>query len=336
MSVRVGSARIDENGKVSGGVPGDQTGMEVAIEPWYSHPKKYVVARAKRASVRESIASDMEAACANDLIGYNQARSWDLYDKAKQYGWDCSKVKVASDVDCSTLVRACVAYALQRDIPWFSTLNEIEVLSKTGEFEILRDEKYSQSPDYLLRGDILCTATQGHTLVALDNGSKAGQTTAEPSSNAAQGNTALCGKGIGTAVAKQAMNVRNGADISAKSIAVIGTGVAVEVLDITASGWYRIVWPGESCGYAFTKSGSAYYTYTGKAAATDIRVGDIVQFSGNTHYISSTTLTGKVCKPGKAKVTAIAKNAKHPYHIIAVSGGGSDVHGWVDAATISK
>lgn len=173
-------------------------------------------------------------------------------------------------------------------------------------------------------------------MVALDNGSKAGQTTTAPSQNAAQGNTALCGKGIGTAVSKQGMCIRNGADITAKKLATIDTGVAVEVLDITASGWYRIVWPGESCGYAFTKSGAAYYTYTGKAAATDIRVGDIVQFTGNTHYISSTIATGKTCKPGKAKVTAIAKNAKHPYHIIAVSGGGSDVYGWVNAATISK
>lgn len=109
-----------------------------------------------------------------------------------------------------------------------------------------------------------------------------------------------------------------------------------EVLDITASGWYRIVWPGESCGYAFTKSGSAYYTYTGKTAATKICAGDIVQFTGNTHYVSSTIANGKTCKPGKAKVTIIAKNAKHPYHIVAVSGSGSDVHGWVDAATISK
>ena len=197
----------------------------------------------------------------------------------------------------------------------------------------MRDEKYSQSPDYLLRGDILCTATQGHTLVVLDNGSKA----VTPSSqNAAQGNTALCGKGIGTAVSKQGMCIRNGADITAKKLATIETGVAVEVLDITASGWYRIVWPGESCGYAFTKSGSAYYTYTGKTAATKICAGDIVQFTGNTHYVSSTIANGKTCKPGKAKVTIIAKNAKHPYHIVAVSGGGSDVYGWVDAATISK
>lgn len=33
--VRVGSARIDENGKVIGGQAGDQTGQEVAVEAWY-------------------------------------------------------------------------------------------------------------------------------------------------------------------------------------------------------------------------------------------------------------------------------------------------------------
>ena len=241
-NVRVGSARIDENGKVSGGVPGDQTGMEVAIEPWYLHKQGWVVIRAKDSKVRERIAICMEAACANNFIGYNQDGSWELYDKSKQYGWDCSKVNVTANTDCSSLVRTCVAFAAQKEIAWFSTLNEVTVLDGTKLFDILTDAKYTKSSDYLLRGDILCTCTQGHTVVVLDNG-KAGQTTT-PSSQNAQGNTALCGKGIGTAVSKQGMCIRNGADITAKKLAAIDTGVAVEVLDITASGWYRIVWPG--------------------------------------------------------------------------------------------
>lgn len=33
MSLMVGSARIDENGKISGGKPGDQTGNEVSTQP---------------------------------------------------------------------------------------------------------------------------------------------------------------------------------------------------------------------------------------------------------------------------------------------------------------
>ena len=35
MSLMVGSARIDENGKISGGKPGDQTGNEVSTQPYY-------------------------------------------------------------------------------------------------------------------------------------------------------------------------------------------------------------------------------------------------------------------------------------------------------------
>lgn len=329
--VRVGSARIDESGKLRGGQPGDQTGLEVAIEPWYSHPKKYVVARAKRASVRESIASDMEAACANDMIGYNQARSWDLYDKSKPYGWDCSKVKVASDVDCSTLVRTCVAYALQKDIPWFSTLNEIEKLSETGEFEILRDEKYSQSPDYLLRGDILCTATQGHTLVVLDNGAKVGQSSSQSPQSSTEGNTSLCGKGIGTAVALTPMRIRTGADTSAKKLDTIKTSVAVEVLEITASGWYKIVWPGEACGYAFTKAGSGYYSYSPNANAQVINLGDKVQFTGNKQYMSAWSDRPITAVPEVATVTGICESGKHQYHII-----GDNVYGWVNREDIVR
>ena len=329
--VRVGSARIDENGKVMGGQSGDQTGLEVAIEPWYPNPKKYVVARAKRASVRESIARDMEAACANDLIGYNQDGSWELYERSKEDGWDCSKVKVASNVDCSTLVRACVAYALQRDIPWFSTLNEIKKLSETGEFEILRDEKYSQSPDYLLRGDILCTATQGHTLVVLDNGAKAGQSSSQPPQNSTEGNTSLCGKGIGTAVALTPMNIRTGADTSAKKLDTIKTSVAVEVLEITASGWYKIVWPGEACGYAFTKAGSGYYSYSANANAQVINLGDKVQFTGNKQYMSAWADKPITAVPEVATVTSICESGKHQYHII-----GDNVYGWVNREDIVR
>lgn len=160
--VRVGSARIDENGKVKGGQPGDQTGFEVAIEPWYLHDKGWVIIRAKDAAVRERIAQCMEAACANNNIGYDQSTSWDLYDKAKQYGWDCSKVNTPVETDCSSLVRVCMAYALQRDIPWFSTANEVEVLYATDEFEIIREPKCTESSAYQMRGDILvynCTGT---------------------------------------------------------------------------------------------------------------------------------------------------------------------------------
>ena len=68
--------------------------------------------------------------------------------------------------------------------------------------------------------------------------------------------------------------------------------------------------------------------------AADIKVGDEVEFTGTKHYVSATATTASSCKPGKAKVTAIAKGKAHPYHLIAVSGGGSTVYGWTDAADI--
>ena len=63
-------------------------------------------------------------------------------------------------------------------------------------------------------------------------------------------------------------------------------------------------------------------------------VGDVVRFVGNRHYTNANATVGPTCKPGVAKVTAIAKGAKHPYHLVKQSGGWSTVYGWVDAADI--
>ena len=73
---------------------------------------------------------------------------------------------------------------------------------------------------------------------------------------------------------------------------------------------------------------------TGSTA--DIKAGDVVEFTGSKHYVSATATSASSCKPGKAKVTAIAKGKAHPYHLIAVSGAGSTVYGWTDAADINR
>ena len=69
-------------------------------------------------------------------------------------------------------------------------------------------------------------------------------------------------------------------------------------------------------------------------AALAFAVGDVVRFTGNTHYTNAAAASGAVCKPGTAKVTALAKGAKHPYHLIKQPGGGSTVYGWVNAADV--
>lgn len=77
-------------------------------------------------------------------------------------------------------------------------------------------------------------------------------------------------------------------------------------------------------------------TTDAQASPQTLTVGTEVNFTGTKHYTSAyKTATGKNCKAGKAKITAIAAGKAHPYHLVAVSGKGSTVYGWVDAADVS-
>ena len=69
--------------------------------------------------------------------------------------------------------------------------------------------------------------------------------------------------------------------------------------------------------------------------ASQIKIGDTVNFSGGNHYPMSiaTTPVGGNRTAGTAKVTNIAANAPHPYHLIGIT---SNVFGWVDASTVTK
>ena len=63
------------------------------------------------------------------------------------------------------------------------------------------------------------------------------------------------------------MNVRTGSSTASGSIGGVTKGASVEVLEILANGWYKIVWPGASCGYAYTSNaGGQYYTYVANGA----------------------------------------------------------------------
>lgn len=75
---------------------------------------------------------------------------------------------------------------------------------------------------------------------------------------------------------------------------------------------------------------------SGAGGEKDYKVGDVVQFGGGYHYVSSTASnpTGSKCKAGPAKITVIAKGAKHPWHLIHTDGS-SRVYGWVDDGTFS-
>lgn len=169
---KIGSARIDENGHARGGKAGDQTGREVSTQNWYNHSGGWRVFRPKDPAVAEKIAWDMQAACNNNNIGYDQGQRSNLYSVSKPLGFDCAKVNAKTETDCSALVRVCCTYAGVM-LPDFNTASEASALLKSGAFTELTGAKYTASPDYERHGDILVTRKKGHTAVVLTNGPKA-------------------------------------------------------------------------------------------------------------------------------------------------------------------
>lgn len=117
-----------------------------------------------------------------------------------------------------------------------------------------------------------------------------------------------------------------------------GNNVQITACNCTKTGYNRRNW---------TKHGKLPYveyvkevvTPTEPVVSTDTiyNVGDIVDFNGTTQYTSSyATAIGKKCKPGKVKITDRRLEGKHPYHGIAVSGGGSTAYGWLNAADLGE
>ncbi len=235
MSVLVGSARIDENGNASGGVAGDQTGKEVCTQSWYLHSKGWVLLRPDEAYA-EKIASAMEDACANNNIGYDQNQRLTLYNLAKANGWNLKTVG-ACETDCSALVRVCCACA-GITVSNFTTANEATMLVNTGKFTKYTDTKYTTASTYLKRGDVLVTASKGHTVVVLGNGS--GVTTTTSTTSTTTSSTSTSSKKAtdaassylkslaGTYVTTANLNVRNGAGTSKGIMVTIPKGTSVK------------------------------------------------------------------------------------------------------------
>ena len=170
MAVLIAHASIAENGKVSGGQAGDQTGKEVCVRTWYKKPWDCLI-RFNDTKKAEKIAECMEKACANDLIGYDQLQRNTLLKEARKYNYDVSRVNVPCETDCSALVSVACMYAgipestltLRGNCATTSTLRQI--LKSTGEVQVFTTPQYVDGTDRLKRGDILLS--QGHHVVVV-------------------------------------------------------------------------------------------------------------------------------------------------------------------------
>ena len=181
MAIRVGSARNDENGRISGGAAGDQTGREVMIQDYYMHKKGWYMLRPKSIDDANRIAQAMTDACNNNNIGYDQFSRLGVITQVKKYG-SLKKIAVKTEADCGTLVRACCIEA-GFDPGNFSTANEVEVLKKTGRFE---DPVSVTSSTVLYNGDILVTKTKGHTVIVVSGRARTATNTTGNSASASK------------------------------------------------------------------------------------------------------------------------------------------------------
>jgi hypothetical protein len=163
MGLIVGSARIDENGRITGGAAGDQTGIEVSKQPYYMHSKGWICIRPKSVQDANKIASAMNDACDNNNIGYDQNGRYGIVNKVKECG-AIKKISVPTEADCSSTIRACCIEAFGTDPGDFSTANEAYVLGRTGKFE---PAFAVTSSTELFNGDILVTKTKGHTVAVV-------------------------------------------------------------------------------------------------------------------------------------------------------------------------
>lgn len=171
MAIKIGHSSIDENGKISGGALGDQTGKEVCTRAWYNGGWN-IVLRPNSASLAEKSAQFVEAICANNNVGYDQYNRNSLYKLASANGFNGATVGKC-ECDCSSFMHTA-AIAGGANIHYGSngatTRTLRTVLGNSGYYTLLKESKYLTSDKYLKRGDIL-VKEGSHTIMALGNGS---------------------------------------------------------------------------------------------------------------------------------------------------------------------
>lgn len=174
MTVRIGHASQDENGKATGGSGGDQNGREVVIRDWYSKPWN-VLLRPATAILAEKSAAAMEAACRNPNIGYDQSGRNTLHAKAKAAAFDLGAIDTPCECDCSSPVHVC-AVAGGADIPYgangCTTRTMVSAFLGSGDYIKLTGKEFLTAPTLLQRGDIL-VKEGSHTAMVLSDGAGA-------------------------------------------------------------------------------------------------------------------------------------------------------------------
>jgi hypothetical protein len=166
-----GSARTNENGKITGGKAGDQkqksstndTVGEVSMRTFYVHSLGWLVFNWISNVYEEAAAVQMKYACNNPNIGYCQDHKTSLFNYIKEHKIkSLDKVDTPCEVDCSTLIRVIIYIVTGIDIGNITTATEPHKLKTSGLFETTY-EYISQEKTPVYDGSIICTKKKGHT-----------------------------------------------------------------------------------------------------------------------------------------------------------------------------
>lgn len=116
MATYFAQASIDENGKIAGGIAGNQNGKELnTCNVYYSPSKPWLFSVVPlNEEVRAEINRQSKAGVKNPYIGYDQYQRNTILIQAKKVGWDLSKITVACECDCSSFLAAVMICAVYK------------------------------------------------------------------------------------------------------------------------------------------------------------------------------------------------------------------------------
>ncbi|MDF2538006.1 MAG: cell surface protein [Herbinix sp.] len=166
MSIKIGHASIDENGKIVGGNIGDQTGKEICIRNWYSKPWN-VYLECTDPVIADKATSFMEQICADPNYGYDQSQRITGYNSIKANGGKVVGAK--GEFDCSSLVSTCYRLAGLNISPSSTTRSIRANFMATGKFKLYMDAAHLTSDKYAKRGGIYLKEGS-HVVMALEDG----------------------------------------------------------------------------------------------------------------------------------------------------------------------
>lgn len=154
-------ARLNENGQIMYGLPGDQTKNEVVKQDFYDSDW-HTVYRAKEAAIAKYMVKGAEQIAANDHFGYGQDDRYTGFDESKKVNFQFDKVTKNCDFDCSSMIMTLITSAGIAVPKAFYTWNMDPYMVQTGYFDKIAYQKGME----LKEGDILLKT--GHVVLVVE------------------------------------------------------------------------------------------------------------------------------------------------------------------------